>query len=179
MKTRAFRPVPLMAIPLGLAIMCGTALPTPAAPGKTRLAIARNLASAYVGELALGDTLRPEERAFLLKATETGLQQMRLAADYRRISEALDAMVRRKGGIAGAPVGGTSEAYRKLLENPGAEFDREFVLAAAQLTETAITLFEQAAADAKDTDVREFAGAQLPVLRAHYNTIVALKRTVG
>ncbi len=156
------------------------------------------MVSSYVSDLAAGETLRANEKAFLLKASENGWQQMRLAelgvgqagrsevrshaqqlvADYRQLTDALDALVRRKGGIAGAPVGATSESFRKLLENGGPAFDREFVQTAGRLTGAMMTLFEQAAAEAKDADVREFAAAQLPVLRAHSNTAAALKKTL-
>ena len=37
-------------------------------------------------------------------------------------------------------------------------------------------LFEQAAAESRDVDVRDFAAAELPVLRGHRNAAVVLKK---
>jgi putative membrane protein len=150
-----------------------------------------------------GGNLRPSDRAFLTKAGETARQQMRLAevgvsqaaksevrsyaqqlvTDYRELNDSLEAMIRRKGGIAGAPVGGTSETYQKLVETSGvvetsgATFDTEFVRIESRMNEATLTLFEQAAADSKDADVREFAASRLPMLRAHRTAIVELKKT--
>jgi len=151
----------------------------------------------FGADSATPETLRPADRAFLTKAEENARLQIRLAevglgragsseirshaqqmvGDYRRLNDALEALVRRKGGIAGAPVGTTSENFQKLAENAGFAFDSEFVRKAAQLGDETLTLFEQAAADAKDPDVRDLAAAQLPILRAHRTTLVELKKT--
>jgi putative membrane protein len=161
-------------------------------------ATARSAMQGYAAIPLAADGLRENEKAFLGKAIETSRQQMRLAevgasqaissdvrshaltlaGDYRELAESLDALIRRKGGVAGAPAGGTSENYRGLLEKSGADFDREFVRTAAALGNNIMTLFEQAATDARDPDVREFAAAQLPVLRAHRNAIVGLKKSM-
>jgi putative membrane protein len=169
-----------------------------AAGPRTRQVSARSFSNGFAVEPVAINDLRPTERAFLTKAMETIRQQMRLAeigvsqatsssvrshaqqlaGDYRSLNEALDALIRRKGGIANAPVGGTSETFRKLVENVGPDFDREFVRAVGQLTDAALALFEQAAADVKDTDVREFAAAELPVLRGHRSEVTDLQKTV-
>ena len=69
-----------------------------------------------------------------------------------------------------------AEPYTQLAARSGAEFDREFVRVLAELHDETITLFEQAAADAKDADVRALAAGQLPMLRAHRGRIVELKK---
>jgi predicted outer membrane protein len=168
-----------------------------AAPWKVRQVSARSFMNGFGAEPLATDDLRPLDRAFLGKAVETVRQQMRLAevgvsqatnnevrshaqqlvADYRQLNDTLEALIRRKGGMAGAPVGGTSETYQKLVETSGAAFDSAFVRAASQMSDQILTLFEQAAADAKDTDVRELAAAELPVLRSHRNTMTELKKT--
>ena len=168
-----------------------------AAPGKVRNVSARSLIQGYAVDPLANEALRPADRAFLAKASETTRQQMKLAAvgvgqagdtrvrshaqqlvgDYRTLNEALDALIRRKGGVAGAPVGGTSETYQKLGEKTGLSFDREFVRTAGQATDAALALFEQIVSETKDTDARELAAAQLPVLRAHRSAITELRRT--
>jgi predicted outer membrane protein len=74
-------------------------------------------------------------------------------------------------------VGGTSETYQKLLEKSGTLFDQAFVRLVAQLSTDTLTLFEQVASESKDSDVRELAAAQLPLLRGHRTTIAELKKT--
>lgn len=153
---------------------------------------------ATAATLVAAEALRPNERTFLEKATESARQQLRLAdirtsqatsselrshasqltADYRDLSDSLEALIRRKGGLPpGAPVGTSSETYQKLSARPAEEFDREFVRIASNLSEGVLALFEQAANDAKDPDVRDFATAQLPTLREHRNRSVELKKT--
>jgi putative membrane protein len=169
-----------------------------ATPPHAPRVVARNLMLGFTPDPLATDDLRVNEKAFLVKALETTRQQMRLAevgasqaessdvrshalqlvADYRTLSDALDALIRRKGGIAEAPVGGTSEKYDKLMSKSGAEFDREFMRTVADRSYNVMTLFEQAAAESKDTDVRDFAAAELPVLRGHRNAAVDLKRAL-
>jgi putative membrane protein len=168
-----------------------------AAPWKARQVSARSLMNGFGAEPAASEALRPVDRAFLSKAVESVRQQMRLAevgvsqaanadvrshaqklvTDSRTLNDTLDALIRRKGGIAGAPVGGTSENYQKLAETPGGAFDAAFVRAASQMADEVLNLFEQAAADAKDSDVRELAAAQLPALRANRNAVLELKKS--
>ena len=199
MKTLLFtsrlRPRPLL---LTAAAVMLTQI-TFAAPGawRTRVA-ARSAMQGFAAVPMAADAMRENERAFLSRASEASRQHMRLAsvgasqaessevrsqaltlaADYREISESLEALIRRKGGMAGQPVGGTSENYQKLLEKAGPDFDRAFIRATAALSNDIMTMFETAAAESRDADVREFAAAQLPVLRAHRNAIADLKKTV-
>lgn len=167
-----------------------------AAPWRTGQVSARALHLSFVGEPTVGEPLRPAERAFLVKATESIRQQVKLAevglshggsadvrshaqklaGDCRQLSDALEALIRRKGGIADMPVGGTSENYDKLVAASAADFDREFIRTAAKMTDSVLNLFEQATAEAKDADVRAFAAAQLPVLRAHRTTTTELQK---
>lgn len=168
-----------------------------AGPSRVRQVSSRAWVKHYAAEPLATDGLRAGEKAFLAKAVETARQQMRLAevgasqadssevrshalqlaSDYRELHDALEALIRRKGGLAGAPAGATSETYQKLTEKSGADFDREFVRVVAAASGQAMNLFETAAAEAKDPDVRDFAANELPILRAHRNTIADLKKT--
>jgi putative membrane protein len=161
-----------------------------------RVALAAYLVLTCFRAAYAADELRPNEQTFLAKAGETSRQQLRLAdvgarqsassdvrshalqlaADYRDLSDSLEALIRRKGGIAGAPVGGTSETYQKLRAHSGAEFDREFLRIAGELSDSVMMLFEQAANNTKDADVRDFAAGRLPLLRDHRNRTIELKK---
>lgn len=168
-----------------------------AGPSRVRQVSARSWVKHPAAEPLAADGLRAGEKAFLAKAVETARQQMRLAevgaskadssevrshalqlaSDYRDLNDALESLIRRKGGLAGAPAGATSEAYQRLTEKSGADFDREFVRVVAAASGQAMNLFETAVAEAKDSDVRDFAANELPILRAHRNTIADLKKT--
>jgi putative membrane protein len=168
-----------------------------AAPWKMRQASARTLINGFGADPVASESLRPGDRSFLGKAMEMVRQQMRLAevgvsqaansdvrkhaqqlvGDYRQLNDTLDALIRRKGGIAGAPVGGTSENYQKLVETSGGAFDAAFLKVAGHLTDETLNLFEQVASESKDSDVREFAAAQLPVLRAHRSASTELRKS--
>lgn len=153
----------------------------------------------YAVEPLANDTLRPAERAFLEKALATARLQARMAelgaaqatntevrshaeqlkSDARQMGEAITGLIQKRaaatpGTAAAEPA---SESYTQLAARTGADFDREFVRVMAELHDDTIGLFEQAAADAKDADVRELAAAQLPMLRAHRGRIVELKKT--
>lgn len=182
---------------VGLAL-CSITIPAQtvdAAP--TRKVSARSLVHGFAVDPLAAEALRPVDKSALAKAAEMTRQQMllgeigagrasdsrvrshaqQLQADYRSLNEALDALIRRKGGIAGAPVGSTSENYRQLSGKAGLSFDREFVRVAGEATDAALAVFEQMVSESKDTDAREFAAAQLPLLRAHRSTITELRKT--
>ena len=190
-------PLRAAAPPMLAVLLLAAAAQAASAPLRPRVVAQRAMPGFAAVPLAT-DALRENDQAFLGKAVETSRQQMRLgevgasqagssqvrthaltlAADSREMADSLEALIRRKGGIAGAPVGKTSEEYQKLLEKSGDDFDRAFIRAADVLANNVLILFEQAASDARDTDVREFAAAQLPVLRAHHNTIEELKKAI-
>jgi putative membrane protein len=200
MKPFYYSPFPRsLSVGFALTGLLGVTLTVDAAGPRSRQVSARNLTRGYAAEPLAANDLRPPERAFLAKAVETARQQLTLAQvgvsqstnaevrshaqqlliDYRALHDSLEALVRRKGGIAGAPVGGTSETYQKLVEKSGSNFDREFIHTLAQATDNVLALFEQVVADAKDADVRELAAAELPVLRGHRGTITELQKTLG
>jgi len=103
---------------------------------------------------------------------------LQMVTDFRALNDAVEALLRRRGGIAGTPVGGTSETYQNLVDKSGAAFDQAFIRLVAQLNTDTLALFEQFASESKDPDVRELAAAHLPLLRGHRTTITELKKTI-
>ncbi len=184
-------------LPLALSL-CTAVTATAAGSWRVRHVSARNLTHGFAVDPLASDAIRPAERSFLTKAVESTRQQMRLAevgvsqatnsdvrshaqqlvADYRTLNDALEGLIRRKGGIADAPVGGTSETYQKLVEKSGANFDREFVRTVAQTTDEVLTMFEQVVSESRDADIRDLAAAQLPVIRAHRAAVTELKKSI-
>lgn len=69
--------------------------------------------------------------------------------------------------------------YRSLAKKTGAEFDKEYVEMMVDDHESDVKLFEKAAKDAKDPEVRSFASAHLPTLQAHLQHIQGLDKAVA
>ncbi|HVS54455.1 MAG TPA: DUF4142 domain-containing protein [Opitutaceae bacterium] len=148
------------------------------------------------------DNLRPSERTFLLQTGEMTRSELRLArlavsqavgsdlrafaqqlaTDFGQINDALAGLVRKKGVAilppslaTGAPV----DAYDQLATKTGTDFDQTFLLTVSAAEEQMMKLLDQALADAKDADVRDFAGSFLPVVRDHVNKLKELRKATS
>ncbi len=69
--------------------------------------------------------------------------------------------------------------YRNLAKKSGADFDKEYVDMMVDDHESDVKLFEKAAKDAKDPEVRSFASAHLPTIQAHLQHIQTLNKSVA
>jgi putative membrane protein len=69
-------------------------------------------------------------------------------------------------------------AYKRLNKKSGAEFDQEFVEHMIDEHEHDIKMFEKAASDAKDPEVRAFASKHVDHLRDHLQTAQSLRQSV-
>jgi predicted outer membrane protein len=69
--------------------------------------------------------------------------------------------------------------YRKLAKKSGADFDREYVDVMVDHHERDVQLFQKAAKDAQDSDVRSFASSHLPALQAHLDRANSLKGPIA
>lgn len=69
-------------------------------------------------------------------------------------------------------------SYKRLAKKSGAEFDREFVEHMIDEHEKDIKMFEKAASDAKDADIRSFASKHVDHLRQHLQTAQGLRQSV-
>lgn len=187
--------MPRVSIPLGLAVFASSL--AAASPGDWRKVAARSLIRGDVAAPLATDTVTAAERAFLEKAANLGRLQMRLAEigaaqgvsaevrshaeqlkiDNRELVDAVGAVMQRKATVPRAGATAPSETYAQLAATSGADFDREFIRLMAESHQAMLTLFEQAAADARDDDVRAVAAAQLPMLRRHVNRITELRKT--
>jgi len=175
-------------LPLTLAVIGVTA---PALAQKAEL-----LTDVTWGARLATDRLTPSERAFLEQARESIRQQRRLGelgqslargtevrahaqkivSEYRQMLERIEGLVRKKRTALLQPPEIPSEAYHELAAKSGPEFERGFVAILNEWHERTLALFERAATDARDPDVRQFASAQLPILREHRNRITVLRK---
>lgn len=70
-------------------------------------------------------------------------------------------------------------AAAKLAVLSGVDFDQKYAAMMVADHEKAVALFERSAKDAKDADVRDFAGKTLPTLQHHLQMARDLKSKVG
>jgi putative membrane protein len=68
--------------------------------------------------------------------------------------------------------------YNRLNKKSGSEFDQEFVEHMIDEHEKDIKMFEKAASDAKDSEVRSFASKQVSNLRQHLQQAQSLRQTL-
>ena len=61
----------------------------------------------------------------------------------------------------------SQEAYKKLNEKSGNDFDKQYADMMVSGHKDAIAIFEKASTDCRDADIKEWAGAMLPDLRNH------------
>lgn len=193
------RPIPALAAALSLLVVSiPGAVARNSAGSLARMPVIgeSHVAGTLVDVLA-AESLRPVERTFLEKAASLSRQQIQLAqlavsqstgsdvrtyaqqvaSDHRQISDSIEGLRRKKGVSAGSATDAVvTESHQRLAQKTGGDFDREFVRLAGELQASALTLFEEVMADAKDVDVRELAGTYLPVLREHQNRVTELKK---
>lgn len=78
--------------------------------------------------------------------------------------------------------GDVSDENRKTAEDlakkTGKDFDKDYVDIMIKDHEKTINLFEKAASDVKDADITGFANNTLPKLRAHLESIKAIKKNM-
>lgn len=71
----------------------------------------------------------------------------------------------------------TDRHFRRLADKTGEEFDKEYVDLVVDAHEESIKMFEKAAEDSEDSEVRAFAAQALPSLRAHLEHANSLLKT--
>ena len=109
-------------------------------------------------ELALDEQVSSETRSFA---------QM-MVDDHGKANRELEGLASRKGFHV--PVGLDADHQRKLdklATLDGSEFERAYLDAQREGHDAAIELFERAAKDCKDAELKSFASRTLPTLRKH------------
>jgi putative membrane protein len=70
------------------------------------------------------------------------------------------------------------EAFKKLNDKTGNDFDKEYCSMMIKGHKDAIDKFEKASRDSEDTDIRTWAGMMLPGLRTHLDHAETCQKTV-
>lgn len=142
--------------------------------------------------LAQGDAVTKEDKEFLKNAGEMNMTEIALGrlaqekafsaemkslgatlvADHQAMTDDLVALAKTKGvELTVQPTVTQKTMIAAFKDKTGAEFDREFREHVAKDHEKAIKMFEDAAKDSKDADVKAFAAKNLAALHAHHHAV--------
>jgi putative membrane protein len=126
------------------------------------------MSEVQLGQLAAQKASNPDVRAFGQK----------LVQDHSVVNSELMSLANNKN-VKIDKDETKDRTYRRLSKASGEDFDREFVEHAIDDHEKDIKMFEKAANDAKDPDVRNFASKHLADLREHLATAQRLQQSIA
>lgn len=150
---------------------------------------------------AASAALNPSEKKFLADAASGGQYELALAqlaaaqasdssvksyaamlvSDHTMANQKLQLLAQRRNVVLPTTLPqDKQQVIDRLTKLQGPEFDRQFIQTVGLHDhKTNIGLFEKASREAKDSEVREFAAATLPTLRAHLSAAQNLPSSVG
>ncbi len=139
-------------------------------------------------EAKFDDSKHEKDAEFLVHAAEINLEEIQLAQlaqlkgstlhvrelgkmmeeAHAKSQKDLFALATRKGiTIPGSATDDAKEAYTKLNEKSGIDFDRDYADMMVNGHKKAIAAFEKALTECNDTEIKDWANATLPELRKH------------
>ena len=134
------------------------------------------------------DATSEKDERFLVRAAEINLEEIQLGslaqqrgtlADVKSMGKMMeDAHTKAMGEITGlasstgiaiptAPTDSAKDAYKKLSEKTGGDFDKEYCDMTVKGHKDAIDVFEKASNECDDAAIKSFAAGALPELRMH------------
>jgi len=143
------------------------------------------------------DSFSATDRDFLMKAAQGGMFEVEssrvalmkttsnpvrdfanmMVNDHGRANQELAQLVTNKGGMLPQQLEGEHQRdVDHLRRLDGAEFEREYVSAQISAHDDAIRLFDQAARNVQDEDIRSFASRTLPTLRKHREQLDTIRQ---
>ena len=104
-----------------------------------------------------------------------------MVTDHQNANDKLKAVASQEGlAVANAPEPSQKTALQQLREASGIEFDRAFATRMVQDHQEAVTLFQKATSQPDiNPNVRAFAEATLPTLKAHLEHAKQLHTALG
>jgi putative membrane protein len=124
-------------------------------------------AEVQIAELAAQRATNPEVKSFAQKMVD----------DHTKVNSELMSLAGQKNLKIDSD-DDQDRAYKRLNRKSGSEFDQEFVEHMIDAHEDAVKLFDKAAQDAKDPDVRAFATKHVDHLREHLQIAQGLKQSI-
>lgn len=142
------------------------------------------------------DRRQEKDASFLVNAAEINMeeiqlgklaQQMGRSSDIREMGKVMEtahsksladltALAKSKQiAIPTSATENSQEAYRKLSDKSGDDFDKEYADLMVSKHKDAIDIFEKASSDCEDADIKKWATTSLPGLRTHLDHSEAYK----
>jgi putative membrane protein len=154
--------------------------PPPAPPSAPQQLSA--LDQAFVQAALASDSFEIEASQMALdrsKNAEVQAFARRMVNEHSEARSRLQTMIGQPAAVA-EPAAHQREIARRLGGLSGQEFDREYVAQVGTIAHTeAVALFERAAAQASDTQIRAYAEQTLPALRGRLEEAQKLAQQVG
>lgn len=126
-----------------------------------------NLEHIQLGQLAQqsGTAMHVKELGEIIEVAHTKLQgELNTLAQRKSIT------------IPGSSTEDTQDAYKKLQEKSGNDFDKAYADRMVNEYKDAIATFEKAATDCEDTDIKNWANATLPDLRKYLDLSIECQK---
>lgn len=124
-------------------------------------------AEVQLAELAAQRATNPEVKSFAQK----------LVTDHTKVNTELMSLASQKNVKLDLD-DDKDRAYKRLNKKSGSEFDQEFVEHMIDEHEKDVKMFEKAASDAKDPELRSFASKHVSHLREHLQEAQSLRQSV-
>lgn len=122
-----------------------------------------NLEQIHLGQLA-------QQTSTLVQVKESGKE---MENNHRLVMNDLTLLAKKKGiTLPTSQSDDRSDAFNKLSNKSGADFDKEYYQLMVSEHRDAIDLFEKASDDVTDTEIRNWARTSLPGLRAHLDNAI-------
>lgn len=155
-------------------------------------------ATTMTGRNSSSNKLGWSERRFVNKAADSGTTELELAKlavqrasnpevksyaeklvqDHQMVNQELKSLASRKNVDLDEEDLGSDRTVKRLGKKSGHEFDQEFVEQMVEMHENDVKMFEKAAEDAKDSDLKSFASKHVDHLRDHLQKAESLRSTI-
>lgn len=152
-----------------------------------------------VNKAKMDDPKDEKDALFMVRAAEISGEEIRLGqlaqqkgttnevknlgkmmeTDHSKTMADLTAMANRKYiNIPTVPTEDSKEAYNKLNEKNGTDFDKAYTAMMVSGHKDAIDLFEKAASNCTDVEIKNWAQATLPALHTHLDQSMAAQERI-
>ena len=103
-----------------------------------------------------------------------------MEGEHTKALSALTALAAKKSiTIPTSPIPKVEQAYKDLSAKTKMDFDKSYSTMMVEGHKNAITLFEKAAVECNDADIKQWASSMLPDLRTHLNMAMATESKVN
>ena len=104
----------------------------------------------------------------------------RMVTDHSKANKELEEVAKKANlGLPVTLLSGDQENLARLSALTGAEFDKQYAAAMVKDHKTDVALFERASKEAKNADLKAFAGKTLPTLKEHLKMAEGLSKGSG